>query len=286
MGWYSGRMSLLSNIKEGVKNLLYEKPITPTSGRAEKTWVTQTKQAIGSASVAIPLTKATELPGVVAKVVTASKGAVGAVASSVGNVVKANPIKSAVGGLVGAGYVANTGVKQSASDIAKGGGALVNFGGNLGEIRKNPTWSNVLTTAKENPVISAGVVGLAGYGLTKGGLYAYDTLKDKTTDTFTGGMSKLEDNPEYKKWASDMVALGEKEGTKSKDTTPQSLPETGMSPNNSPIPAGASYPADNTGVGYMTDKPQKKYTPRKKTKDLNNRPINIRNNIMIANKNG
>jgi len=259
-------------------SIFYDKPLTPTSGKQEKSWFTNLKQAVGAASIAVPVVKATELPSLVAKGITLAKGAVGAIATGAKTTIQANPIKSTAIGIAGAGYVASNpygAVKDVATGTNKLVGGLYNVGGNIRELQDNPTLANASKVFTENPLIvtagavSAGALGYYGLKAAQG----FSSIETGTKDT-SEFISKVKDT---------MPTL---------PTNIDTLPVSPLSPqggnNSSMLPTGGAYPAPNTDVGYTNvDKlPSKSRTYKRKTQNLNIRPINIRNNIMIANKNG
>jgi len=175
-------MALLSKVISGAKQIAkgVSQAISGTSSKTIQTPLIQKTekvvspyvQGFKSAIVAIPATKALELPGVVAKVATGVKAIAGAVGTGIKTTVKANPIKSTAIGLAGAGYVASNPVGAT-KDIAKGtsslASGLVNVGGNIREFQDNPTAQNAKNIFNENPLIVSGALATAGavgyYGL-------------------------------------------------------------------------------------------------------------------------
>jgi len=216
-----------------------------------------------SAVAVTGISTASKVPAVtsaVSKGVTTTAKAIG---GSVSTFVKANPIKSSVGALIGAGVVAGN-PRGTTKAIAQTPNALFNVGKNVGEFTAEPTWQKAQAIYKENPIIAG--------GLTAGGLYvAGKGISSGITSLIN--TSAIREQTETIKTQTPQIMVPSI-GT----TTPQSISDN--------VPAMASYPAESTGVGYLTEKPQKKYVARKKTQNLNTRPIHIRNNIMIANKNG
>lgn len=128
------------------------------------------KAGFESAVIAVPATKALELPGVAAKLATGAKAAVGAVATSLKGVVKNNPIKSIVIGTAAAGYVASN-PQQAVSDAYTGVNKLIpdlyNVGSNISQFRADPTIANAKTTLLDNPLIVGGGLAVLGLGVTK-----------------------------------------------------------------------------------------------------------------------
>ncbi len=142
-------------------------------------------QLIGGAklaAVAIPTTKAAELPGAAAKAITAAKGIGSAVFTSAKSYAKANPLKTSVVGAVGAGYIIQNptqAYRDISSTINNAPQDLVNFGGNLSKIRSDPSLQNIATTFKENPVISSGVIAGAGLLIGRGVGIVTDVINTK-----------------------------------------------------------------------------------------------------------
>jgi hypothetical protein len=128
------------------------------------------KEGTKSALVAVPITKAAELPGVAAKAITAGKGVLTSVATSLKTTIKANPLKSSIIGTLGVAYIAKDPI-QGTKDITQGVGnfysGIYNVGGNLQEFRADPSIENLTKIFEENPLIStaAAVTTLGGVGL-------------------------------------------------------------------------------------------------------------------------
>jgi len=219
-----------------------------------------------TAAVAVPLTKAAEIPGLAAKAVVAAKGVAASVGSSIGNYVKSNPIKSIAGGAVVTGaVVANPKIATSAPSKTIEG--LYNTGYNIGQFTKNPTTDSFGKIYADNPIIAGGLTAAGLYTVGKGAGAIGASLLN------TGAIKEQTDALKSSTPTNMLMPAG--------TTTPQSTSTS--------VPALAAYPSPETGLtSYQikSDNAVKKYKPRKKTQNLNTRPINIRNNIMIANKNG
>lgn len=134
-----------------------------------------------TASVAIPITKAAELPAVSAKAVTAAKGAAAAIGSSVKTTVSKAPVTSAAVATFGAGYIIeNPKALKSAADIPE---ALFEGGAAAGKATTEKSIGPLIDYAKEHP-IAAGAAGVgAAYLVGKGAAGALVTskiLEDKT----------------------------------------------------------------------------------------------------------
>jgi hypothetical protein len=104
------------------------------------------------------------------------------IVSSVGQKIIDKPLKSAVIGLVGAGYVRNQGIKQTGKDVVNLGSGFENVGYNLGELKNNPSKANVEKLFRENPFIVGTAVLGAGAVATRTA-YGVSSLYNITKDT-------------------------------------------------------------------------------------------------------
>jgi len=223
-----------------------------------------TEQAL----IAVPIGKVTEVPGLVSKGIVAGKGLISAGVAKFSSLSLGG--KTAV--VVGGGVVAKSSTaQQSIANLPK---TYDTFTTNVANTIDNPTIANFSQIAKDNPVVSGLAVGGLVIGAGKGAgalasLLNTSAIKSQTEVLKNAGSGLVASIP-------DVIT--------SKTNT---LPE--VSPNNTySVPAEQSYNANNTGVGYTnTDKlPSTRKYSKRKSQNLNTRPINIRNNIMIANKNG
>jgi len=196
------------------------------------------------------------------------------VASSITKTIAANPIKSAVVGLVGFGAVKENPklISEVPSKTATG---LVSIGENIGQLSKNPSVSGVLDIYKDNPVLATGITALA-VGTT-GKIVAplvSSYLQTSSIRDLTEEISNKVPEPS--------ILSGV--------TPPSDTQKSNLISNQLDVPqelakASPSYPEPNTQLVSYSDKKLSTYK-RKQTKTLNKSPTIIRNTILIANKNG
>jgi len=193
--------------------------------------------------------------------------------SSVGKFIQSNPIKSAVGGLIGIGAVKENPklLTETPTKISTG---LVNVGSNIGQFSKTPSVESALNVYKQNPFIAGGLTA-AGLGISAAAVAPLissasqtSAIREQTAAILgsTGKIDQLKNNIP----TSSMVGSGSSEIS---STQTPSL--------------SASYPEPTTQLVSYADKKSVSTTRKKiKRKNINTSPITIRNNILIANKNG
>lgn len=179
----------ISQAISGTSSKTIQTPLISKTEKAVQPYVSGFKTAI----VAVPATKAAELPGVVAKAATAAKAVGAAIATGAKELVKRRPVATAAVAVAGAGYIANN-PTQAAKDISSGGNKLIaglyNVGGNISQFRSDPTFMNLKNIYAENPVITtAGTVGIFGVaGLAASKLAQTYGVKDSLTTSNTSGL--------------------------------------------------------------------------------------------------
>lgn len=194
------------------------------------------------------------------------------------NLIKANPIISGVTGIVGAGAIAREPTKaaqlvdKAIPTAQKGVSSLYDFGGDVAQIT---TPKDVLNVAKEHPLITSGLglvlAGSAARGLSSG-IILGKTLSEDNNKGFSSYLDYTPITPDIKTSSnssgSGIPQLNDQKTRDSFDTTT----------------ASPSYPEPTTQLVSYTDKKPVARMKRKKAKTINTTPINIRNNILIANK--
>jgi len=242
-----------------LKDLFYDKPLTPTSGRAEKTWFTQAKQATGQAALAatavsnvgkLAISKAGSLLGAGSK----------AVAKSATSQIAASPIKSTlIAGTVGVAGVSaiKANPKIVTEGIPKGVSGISQVGTNIGKFTKDPSADSAKKIFSDNPIIVGGL--LAGGAIAAG-----------------KGISSLAAS------AANTAAIREQT-----DTLKNQIPNSPVGEYISGMPVSpqqaANLPSEVTTKSYGNSNGVTK--SKAKRKPLYKSPITVRNNINIFNKN-
>ena len=203
-----------------------------------------------------------------------SKAATGAVA-----LIKANPIISSVGGIIGAGAVAREPQKalklvdKAIPTAQKGVSSLYDFGGDVAQIKEV---KDIVNVAKEHPLITSGLGLLLAGGAARG--VSSGIILGKTLAGDDNKQSSYLDyepiTPTQQTIPSQSPIKPESSGLIQKSESIQS-----------PLPAASSYPEPATQLVSYSQTPPKTYKKRKKPKSIYRSPITIRNNILIANKN-
>lgn len=170
--------SAVSNIGTAVKNTVSTvvekvKSADKALGGGNDTLSRQLAAGAKSAAVAVGIGKVAEVPAVATAVGSAAASAAKAVKSTVKTAISnATPAQKVGGALVvttAAGAVAsNPKLLSSAADFPSD---VFNFGYNVGELTKEPSYSNAAQIFKDNPLIAGTVVAggaiIAGTGITK-----------------------------------------------------------------------------------------------------------------------
>lgn len=124
------------------------------------------EQKVADQGVLVSSIKSVATLGAVAGVVAGGASLLtgGKVAHVAASTIAASPIKSALAGaagLVGVGVVASN-PKAATAAVTNAPSSLVNFGSNVGQFVENPSLLAAEKTLKENPLVSAVVIGAGG----------------------------------------------------------------------------------------------------------------------------
>lgn len=178
-------------------------------------------------------------------------------------------VAAVVGGVAGVGAVAsNPKLLSKAGEIPT---KITSLGSDVGTATLNPTKENLLAIYKNQPIIAGGLtaagLGLIGKGLVGAGASVSNTLAIKEqTEAYKDYTAGLE-----------QAAAG---------LNPQNNQSPLYYSAGDPVAASRSYPEAATGLVSYSDKPPVVARMKKrKSKTIYRSPINIRNNILIANRN-
>jgi len=264
-------LSALFNNRDPKGNIL-KAPSTATS-ISNKDTLPFIRKAVGQGAIAVsaPIVATS---GAVSTLSRAAAPIVAQTAKSAGtsvlNFIKANPIKSAVGGLIGFGAVREN-PKLITEIPSKTSSGLVNVGANIGKFTEEPSVSSALDIYKQNPFIAGGLTA-AGLGLSAAAIAPTISSISQTqaireqTAAITSATSGLTSGSDLGSGLINDKAI----------TTLPYVP---------PLAASSTYPDPNTQLTSYTNREPTTYKKRKKSKTINRSAINIRNNILIANRN-
>lgn len=255
-----------------IKDLFYDKPLTPTSGRSEKSWFTNLKKSTGQAAAAV--TAVSNVGGAIVSKVTPLIGKTATKSKDVYvKKLAEKPLLVGGGTLIAGGYIAAN-PKGATEELATAPSNLANFGGNLRNLRDNPTKENVQKVFNENPFLAGATTAGIGYGVSRGGLYLYDTLKSGLNDVDTSNYLDT-----FKKESSNIPQITSLDTTKTKTKTEDILSGVPLSPQSNAV----NLPAETTTRSYKNSNSVAKR--KHKAKKLNITPINLRNTVNIFNRN-
>lgn len=165
-------------------------------------------------------------------------------------------------------------------------GSLINVGENIGTAAKQPSTGNIYNIFRENPVVAGGLtlggLGLIGKGIAGAAATTASTIAtNKLTETISESQSPL-------------YVAGDTKPQKVKSVSQAAeYPEAGNIPIEA-IPTYSNMLGEATSYEQVPDNVPEVTQPtravrvykRRKSKPLNNRPINIRNYNIMAAKNG
>jgi len=222
-----------------------------------------------SASVAVGATSLAKAPAVISGIAQATKSVASKAVSSFG---KAS-LPTQAGIVIGGTIIAKS--SRAKQQLSQAPSSFNQFTTNVANAYDNPSLENISQIGKDNPIISGLAVGGAVIGAGKGAGALASLLN-------TSAINKQTQTIKDTALGSAIPIIGEMKQPKEK------IPKESILTSSENLPVSAGYPAPNTGVGYTNTEKSitKTKTKKRKTQNLNTRPINIRNNIMIANKNG
>jgi len=263
-------------------SIFYDKPLTPTSGKSEKEWFTIAKKSVGQAALAVTAVGNVGKT-IVDKAIIPAAQKIGSVAkTSYVNTFTKAPITTGAVTLVAGGYtLANP--KGAVEDIAQAPSSAVNFGGNIRDLKDNPTKENLVKIGIQSPVISGLVVGGTGYFLGKGAGYLLNALPDSNPSTNSSSIFGVAGDEAAKKASSykDTIINNIPDNIIPSEPKPSKEVISGM-PAIAPQPA-AILPTEVTTKSYGSSSGVRKI--KAKRKPLNTNPITVRNTVNIFNKN-
>jgi hypothetical protein len=181
---------------------------------------------------------------------------------------------AAVPVVIGA-VASNPKIVLRAGELPASGG---NIGSNIGTYTKNPTFENAANIFKDNPfLVSAGLIGgglVVGKGISSIGASIANTAAVRENTQLT----------------SQVLSNADSLLTKKQDSAGSIIALPAQSSYTTPFEEQKAYTNDETAAQPDIVAPvtttKKTYIARRKSKNINTRPITVRNNILIANKNG